>query len=137
MAQLSIWTDITTITQRYLNLLHGMTRIDQHPRQLHKGKNIHEIISTYIKDWTKNSISKYFTGLGNKICYFIKDSIQNIRNRFIQLFNNLIRTKMTKYSFIVVCLVIVVVIIGLTVHLWPSTNNKGTKWIFSFKHEDS
>ena len=61
------------------------------------------------------------------MCDFIKDSIQNIRNRFMQLFNNLIRTKKKKYSFIAVCLVIVVVIIGLTVHLWPSSDNKGTK----------
>ena len=92
-------------------------------------------LSTYIKDLTQNSNSKNFTGLWNKICDFIKDSIQNIRNRFIQLFNNLIRTKKKKYSSIIaVCLVIVVVIIGLTVHLWPSSDNKGTKQIFSFKH---
>ena len=51
MEQLSIWNDITTIKQRYLNLLHGMTRVDQHPRRLHSGKNINEIISTYTKDW--------------------------------------------------------------------------------------
>ena len=38
MEQLSTWNDITTIKQRYLNLLHGMTRVDQHPRQLHNGK---------------------------------------------------------------------------------------------------
>ena len=46
MEQLSIWNDITTIKQRYLNLLHGMTRVDQHPRRLHSGKNINEV--TYI-----------------------------------------------------------------------------------------
>ena len=40
MEQLSIWNDITTIKQRYLNLLHGMTRVDQHPRRFHSGKNI-------------------------------------------------------------------------------------------------
>ena len=51
MEQLSIWNDITTIKQRYLNLLHGMTRVDQHPRRLYSGKNINEIISTYTKDW--------------------------------------------------------------------------------------
>ena len=51
MEQLSIWNDITTIKQRYLNLLHGMTRVDQHPRILHKGKNIYlyQIILPYIK----------------------------------------------------------------------------------------
>ena len=49
MEQLSIWNDITTIKQRYLNLLHGMTRVDQHPRRLHKGKNINKIMSTYIR----------------------------------------------------------------------------------------
>ena len=115
MEKLSIWNDITTIKQRYLNLLHGMTRIDQHPRRFHKGKNRNEIISTYIKEWAQDSISKYFTGLWNKMCDFIKDSIQNIRNRFMQLCNNLIRTKKKKYRFIAFCLVIVVVIIALTV----------------------
>ena len=64
------------------------------------------------------------------MCDFIKDSIQNIRNRFIQLFDNLIRTKRKKYSFIAVCLVIMIVTIGLTVSLWPSTDNKGTRKIF-------
>ena len=49
MEQLSIWNDITTIKQRYLNLLHGMTRIDQHPRQLHKGKDINEILKYIYK----------------------------------------------------------------------------------------
>ena len=49
MEQLSIWNDITTIKQRYLNLLHGMTRIDQHPRRLHNGKYIKIIISTNIE----------------------------------------------------------------------------------------
>ena len=44
MEQLSIWNDITTITQRYLNVFHGMTRIDDHPRRLHDGKNINQII---------------------------------------------------------------------------------------------
>ena len=52
MEQLSIWNDITTIKQRYLNLLHGMTRIDQHPRRLHRGKYMNRIISTNIKEWT-------------------------------------------------------------------------------------
>ena len=49
MEQLSIWNDITTIKQRYLNLLHGMTRVDQHPRRLHSGKNTNEIIFTIYK----------------------------------------------------------------------------------------
>ena len=47
MEQLSIWNDITTIKQRYLNLLHGMTRVDQHPRRLHSGK----LYLQYTKDW--------------------------------------------------------------------------------------
>ena len=121
MEQLSIWNDITTIKQRYLNLLHGMTRIDQNPRRLHKGKNIY-----LYKDWTLNSISKCFIGLWKKICDFIKDSIQNIRNRFIQLVDNLIRTKKRKYSLIAVCFVIAVVIIGLTVSLMSTSDNAGS-----------
>ena len=60
------------------------------------------------------------------MCDIIKDFIQNIRNRFMQLFNNLIRTKKKKYSSIIaVCLVIVVVIIGLTVSLWSTSDNTG------------
>ena len=41
MEKLSILNDFTTIKQRYLNLLHGMTRIDEHPRQSHQGKHKH------------------------------------------------------------------------------------------------
>ena len=127
MEKLSIWNDITTIKQRYLNLLHGMTRIDQHPRQIHKGKNIQEIISTYIKDWTKNSISKYFAGLWNKICDFINESIKNIQKRFIRLFEYATETKKKKLLCFAVCLVIVVVIITLTVSSWQTSDNKGTR----------
>ena len=46
MEKLSIWNDFTTIKQRYLNVLHGMTRIDEHPRRLHNGRNMHQIILT-------------------------------------------------------------------------------------------
>ena len=120
MEQLSIWNDFTTSKQRYLNLMHGLTRIDQHPRRLHKGKNL-LIQRIEFKIQFQN-----FTGLCNRMSYIIKDSIQNIRNRFIQLFNNLIRTKKKKYSFIAVCLVIVVVIIALTVSLWSTSDNTGT-----------
>ena len=42
MEQLSIWNDFTTIKQRYLNLLHGMTRIDEHPRQSFQGKHLNQ-----------------------------------------------------------------------------------------------
>ena len=49
--------------------------------------------------------------------------MQYIRNSFI----GFIGTKKKKYSSIGVSLVIVVVIIGLTVFLWPSSDNKGTR----------
>ena len=49
MEQLSIWNDITTIKQRYLNLLHGMTRIDEHPRRLDIGNtNMNQIVLTFV-----------------------------------------------------------------------------------------
>ena len=44
MEKLSIWNDFTTIKQRYLNVLHGMTRIDEHPRQINQGKHIYQAI---------------------------------------------------------------------------------------------
>ena len=53
MKQLSIWNDITTIKQRYLNVLHEMTRIDEHPRRSYQGRNTYKSF-TYLKDWTYN-----------------------------------------------------------------------------------
>ena len=47
MENLSIWNDVTTIKQRYLNVLHGMTRIDDHPRRLDNGRNMNLIKLTY------------------------------------------------------------------------------------------
>ena len=44
MEKLSIWNDFTTIKQRYLNVLHGMTRIDEHPRQINQGKHMNQAI---------------------------------------------------------------------------------------------
>ena len=50
MKELSIWNDFTTIKQRYLNVLHGMTRIDEHPRQINQGKHIvYQAILKYLK----------------------------------------------------------------------------------------
>ena len=69
----------------------------------------------------------FSTGLWNKICDFIKDSIQKIKNNFIRLFIYATGTKKKKYSFIAVCLVNIVIIIGLTVFLWPTSNNTGTR----------
>ena len=51
MKQLSIWNDITTIKQRYFNVLHEMTRIDEHPRRSYQGRNTYKSF-TYLKDWT-------------------------------------------------------------------------------------
>ena len=50
MKELSIWNDFTTIKQRYLNVLHGMTRIDEHPRQINQGKHMNQAILRYLKD---------------------------------------------------------------------------------------
>ena len=49
MEQLSIWNDITTITQRYLNVQHMMTRIDEHPRRLNQGRNISILGILFVK----------------------------------------------------------------------------------------
>ena len=50
MEKLSIWNDFTTIKQRYLNVLHGMTRIDEHPRQINQGKHMNQAILRGLKD---------------------------------------------------------------------------------------
>ena len=50
MEKLSIWKDFTTIKERYINVLHGMTRIDEHPRQLNQGKHMNQAILTYLKN---------------------------------------------------------------------------------------
>ena len=50
MEKLSIWNDFITVKQRYLNVLHGMTRIDEHPRQINLGKHMYQAILRYLKD---------------------------------------------------------------------------------------
>ena len=49
MEKLSIWNDFTNIKQRYFNVLHGMTRIDEHPRQINQGKHMYQAIQRYLK----------------------------------------------------------------------------------------
>ena len=69
----------------------------------------------------------FSTGLWNKICDFIKDSIQKMKNGLIRLFDYATGTKKKKYSLVAVCLIIVVVVIGFTVSLWLTSDNTGTR----------
>ena len=78
---------------------------------------------------------RFFTGLWNKTCGFIKGTIQNIKNGFIQFFNYVTGTKKKKYCFITVSLVIVVVIVvNLTVFLWPNSDSTGISTIEKYKN---
>ena len=65
-------------------------------------------------------------GIWRKTCNFIRGSLQNIKNCFIRLFDYVTGTKKNKYCFSAVSLIIVVVIIvNLTVFLWPTSGNTG------------
>ena len=56
----------------------------------------------------------------------MKGTIQNIKNVFIHFFNFVTGTKKKKYCFITISLVImVVIIVNLTVFLWPTSDNTG------------
>ena len=125
MEQLSIWNDFTTIRQRYLNLMHGLTRINQHPRRLHKGKNI-LVTYIYIEDLMQIYISCFYIGLWKKCYDYIRGSIPNIQNNSIRLFEYITETKKKKYTLIAIGFVSVMIILALILSLWLSSDIKGT-----------
>ena len=56
----------------------------------------------------------------------MKGTIQNIKNGVIQFFNYITGTKKKKYCFIIISLVImVVIVVNLTVFLWPTSDSTG------------
>ena len=56
----------------------------------------------------------------------MKSAVQNIKNSLIALLNHITGTKKKKFCFIAVSIVTVaVIIVNLTIFLWPTSDNTG------------
>ena len=49
MEELSIWNNIITLKQRYLNMMHGITRLDNQPRRTYNQGKLTNTLTNSIK----------------------------------------------------------------------------------------